>query len=141
MSREHPHDAKAHALHGHTEHEPGGHLHAGVAEDYAARPHPEFVVLDVGGAVGALIVRTDPEMHGVEIEISPVADEHDRSHKQVLERKQGEEPAFTAVFDGLRQGRYALWVDSRARAREVEIAGGQITHLDWRLCAGGAPLK
>lgn len=38
---------------------------------YADRPHPEYVVLDIGGECGALILHTDPEMHGVEVEISP----------------------------------------------------------------------
>ena len=139
MTREHQHHAKAHALHGHTEHEPGSHVHPGVAEDYAARPHPEFVVLDVGEAVGALIVHTDPEMHGVEIEISPAADEHDRSHKQVLERRVDQRAAFTAVFDGLPAGRYTLWVEDQARARDVLIEGSTVAELDWRAEPRDAP--
>jgi hypothetical protein len=111
----------------------GEHSHGQpVGEDYAARKHPEFVALDIGGDVGALIVHTDPEMHGVEIEISAAGEDEKRTHKQVLERKRDERPAFTAVFDGLRTGRYTLWVDDQPRAREVAIEGSRITELDWR---------
>jgi hypothetical protein len=127
-----PHEDDTHS-HGHDH--AHGHGHSDAVEDYAARKHPEFVAIDIGGEIGALIVHTDPEMHGVEIEISPAGEDHKRSHKQVLERRLGERPAFTAVFDGLPAGRYTLWVDDEARAREVEIEGARIAELDWRASA------
>jgi len=102
------------------------------AEDHAARTHPEFVALEIGGHLGALIVHTGPDMHGLEVEISPDPDDRERSHKQVLERSMSGRPAFTAVFDRLPAGTYALWTDGRARARGIAIDGGSITELDWR---------
>jgi hypothetical protein len=111
--------------------------HEHPAEDYSARKHPEFVVLEIGGNLGALVVHTDADMHGVEIEISPEHDHRRRSHKQVLERSNGR-PAFTAVFDGLAAGSYALWDAGRARARSVAIEGGLVTDLDWRTPERGA---
>ncbi len=101
-------------------------------ENYSARKHPEFVVLDIGDDVGALIIHTDPEMHGEEVEISPADDDARRSHKDVLERSSDGMPAFTAVFDGLRAGSYTLWSGGEARARGVHITGGSIAELDWR---------
>ena len=88
------------------------HSHAHAA--YAARPHPEWVVLDIGEDVGALIVHADPQLHGVEVEISPAGADAARSHKEVLERNMGGAPAFTAVFDGLRQGRLIVSVKDKA---------------------------
>src|SRR5437588_10283354 len=88
-------------------------------EHYAARRHPEFVVLEIGPGLGALIVHTDASMHGVEIEISPAGDDGRRSHKQVLERSVGGRPAHTAVFDQLPAGAYTLWTDGAARIRNV----------------------
>ena len=61
-----------------------------------------------------------------------------RSHKQVLERSINGRPAFTAVFDGLAAGSYALWDRGRARTRGIAIAGGLVTELDWRTPPGGA---
>jgi hypothetical protein len=110
-----------HAARGHSHH----------VEDYAARKHPEFVVLDVGENLGALIIHTGAELHGVEIEISPYGHDAERSHKQVLERSAGGRPQFTAVFDGLPSGVYTLWCDGRARVRGVKIEAGKIVQLDW----------
>lgn len=100
-------------------------------EHYSAREHPEFVVLEIGEHIGALIVHTGAEMHGVEVEISPEGDDDHRSHKEVLERSAGGEPAFTAVFDGLRAGTYTLWTGGVPRIRGVAVAGGKIGELRW----------
>ena len=116
----HPQDRAEHGSRGHPN------------EAYSARKHPEFVVLEIGGDVGALILRTDPKMHGNEIEISPADDDGLRSHKEVLERSINGEAAFTAVFDGLSGGTYTLWPAGDEPVRGVKVAGGEITQLDWR---------
>jgi hypothetical protein len=105
---------------------------------YADRPHPEFVVLDVGGRFGALIIHTDADLHGVEVEISPAARDDERSHKEFLERNAGGRPAYTAVFEKLEQGRYTLWTHGVPRARGVLITGGEVAELDWTRAAGAA---
>jgi hypothetical protein len=111
------------------------------SENYSSRKHPEFVVLDIGADVGALIVHTDAAMHGNEIEISPTGDDEHRSHKEVLERESAGQPAFTAVFDALTAGSYTLWSAGRPLAREVGVEGGRVANLDLRYAAvtrGGA---
>jgi hypothetical protein len=104
-------------------------------ENYAARPHPEYVVLDIGEHLGALIVYTDAELHGTEIEISPAGEDARRSHKDVLERGVSGHPAFTAVFDKLPEGTYTLWSGGVPRARGVEVTGGAVAELDWTTAA------
>ena len=104
---------------------------------HAARSHPEFVVLEIGEDLGALIVHTDAHMHGVEVEISPAGDDSARSHKEVLERTVGGRPAFTAVFDRLPGGEYTLWTGGVARSRGVAVAGGEIRELSW----AGSPAR
>ena len=104
----------------------------GRHEDHAARPHPEFVVLDIGDDVGALIVHAPAALVGTEVEISPERDDARRSHKDVLERRVNGRPAYTAVFDGLREGAYTLWAEGVARTRGVTITGGAIAEIDWR---------
>jgi hypothetical protein len=100
-------------------------------EHHSGRKHPEFVVLEIGDDVGALIVHTEPDMHGVEIEISRIGEDRNRSHKEVLERSGGGRRDFTAVFDGLNEGTYTLWTRDVAREREVRIKGGEIAELHW----------
>lgn len=117
MAHEHAHD------HGHS------HAHP---HDYSARAHPENVMLDLGGDVGALILHTDPAMHGVEVEISPDGAARDGRHKQILERFMGGRSAFTAVFDELEEGSYTLWVGDEPRSTGVAVQGGRVAELDWR---------
>jgi hypothetical protein len=107
------------------------HKHSEVEEPYAARRHPEPVVLDIGADVGALIVDTDAGMVGVEVEISATGSDGERSHKEVLEREIEGRPAYTAVFDKVRAGSYTLWVDDVARERGVVVIGGAVAELDW----------
>jgi hypothetical protein len=121
---------------GQPQHEPSPPPH----ERYAARRHPEAVVLDLGADIGALIVHTDPGMHGLEVEISATGEDDVRSHKEVLERQINGRPAYTAVFDDVREGSYTLWVDDVARARDVVVAGGSIAELDWARDAGSHAL-
>ena len=108
------------------------HDHAHPHERYADRPHPEYVVLEIGGELGALIVHTAPELHGAEIEISRTGDDATRQHKDVLERPLGDAPAFSAVFDQIEEGGYTLWIDDVAAQRDVQVAGGTVAELDWR---------
>lgn len=110
-----------------------GHAHGdrGVEENHAARRHPEQVVLDIGQDIGALILHTDADMLGVEVEISAMGNDDDRSHKDVLEREINGRPAYTAVFDKVRDGSYTLWVDGVAMARDVRVPGAAVAELDW----------
>jgi hypothetical protein len=120
--------------HGHSHRRGGGdheHSHGLGEENYAARRHPEQVVLDIGEDIGALIVHTDAGMLGVEVEISATGQDDRRTHKDVLEREINGRPAYTAVFDKVRQGSYTLWVDDVARAREVLVTGATVAQLDW----------
>ena len=111
-------------------------------ENHAARRHPEHVVLDIGGDIGALILHASAGMLGVEVEISATGQDDRRSHKDVLEREIEGRPAYTAVFDNIREGSYTLWVDDVACERDVVVSGGAISEVDWsaRELPTGAPV-
>ncbi|HEU5477544.1 MAG TPA: hypothetical protein VFU64_06940 [Gaiellaceae bacterium] len=90
---------------------------------------PEHVMLDLGPGVGALVLRTAAELHGVEIEISLAGRDDERSHKQVHERLVAGRPLYAAVFDRLPAGDYTLWLDDRPLRRHVSVAGAAVTNL------------
>ena len=113
-----------------------GHLHEAGEENHAGRHHSEQVVLDIGEDIGALIIHTDASMLGTEVEISATGQDDRRAHKDVLEREISGHPAYTAVFDKIREGSYTLWVDQQARARDVVVSGGMIAELDWAIRPG-----
>ena len=92
----------------------------------------QHVVLELGDGIGALIVHTDPELLGAEIEISPSGDDGCRSHKAVLRRAAGQYESCALVYDNLPAGSYTLWIDDVARARDVRVESGTVAALDWR---------
>ena len=114
-------------MHDHT-HPHDSHHH----ETYADHPHSRHVVLELGDGIGALIVHTDPELLGAEVEISPSGDDANRSHKEVLERVTEGGSAHVLVFDNLAEGGYTLWIGGVPTTRDVRVAGGAIAEFDWR---------
>jgi hypothetical protein len=90
---------------------------------------PEHVMLDLGPGVGALVLHTGADLHGVEIEISPSSSDEERSHKQVHERPVAGRPLYAAVFDRLPAGEYTLWLGGRPLRRQVAVAGAAVTDI------------
>ncbi|HEY2538283.1 MAG TPA: hypothetical protein VGI28_02100 [Stellaceae bacterium] len=102
-----------------------------MTERYSDRVHPETVVLDIGGDIGALIIYAKGELHGREIEVSPRGSTT-RVHVEVLERRMNGRPVFAAVFPGLRADEYEIWENARKPSGTVTIVGGEVATVDWR---------
>jgi hypothetical protein len=104
-----------------------------MTDEPVVRPHPEHVVLDIGGEIGALIIHADPELHDLQIEISRSGEESGkREHQHILERPIGGHTIYAAVFGDLREGRYTLFTNNAVRESDVLIHGAAVTTLDWR---------
>jgi hypothetical protein len=86
-------------------------------------------MLDLGPGVGALVLHTGADLHGVEIEISPYGSDDARSHKQVHERPAGGRRLYAAVFDRLPAGEYTLWLHGAPLRRGVAVAGATVTDI------------
>ncbi|HKD69491.1 MAG TPA: hypothetical protein VKB84_21815 [Candidatus Binataceae bacterium] len=97
------------------------------------RVHSETVVLNIGQDIGALIIYTDAELHGREIEVSPRGNAGTRTHVEVLERRINDRPVFAAVFPQLRAGEYDIWGKASNLSYPVTIVGGEVATVDWRL--------
>ncbi len=105
-----------------------------MSTEPVARPHPEHVVLDLGGEVGALVVRADPTAHDLQVEICRSGEEDGkREHQHVLERPINGQTIYAAVFGGLRQGSYTLLTNDTVRESNVLIEGAAVTTVDWRI--------
>jgi len=103
-----------------------------MAEVHDMSTRTEQVVLDIGGDIGALILYTNPQANGAEIEISPRGEHGHRSHNQVHERRFNGVVRYAAVYPDLHAGEYDLWQDGPTPADRVTIIGGQVAELDWR---------
>lgn len=99
-----------------------------------ARPHsaPGTVVLDVGAAVGALVLIAPPELEGREIEISSRGDAPGpRTHSEVRPRTARDRGRFAAVYPQLPAGTYTVWGADGAEAMTVTIRGGEVETAWW----------
>jgi hypothetical protein len=103
-----------------------------MAEQHIDRVHPETVVLDIGQDIGALVLYTDAELRGREIEVSPLGSGAKRVHVEVLERRINGRPVFAAVFPGLRADNYDIWQRAGNPTATVTIVGGEVATVDWR---------
>jgi len=93
---------------------------------------PGSVVLDLGPGQGALVLRTPPELDGVEIEISRQdLPESRRVHSQVRPRHLASGPQYAAVYPGLAVGDYAVWRDETTSAMVVTVAAATVTTTWW----------
>ena len=98
------------------------------------------VVLELGDAVGVLVLEATVELNGREIEISPVDGIHDhvhahahahRTHSMVRERGTAAGKGYAAVYPGLAVGTYTVWRDHDTPAGRITIDGGRVTRYRW----------
>jgi len=108
------------------------------------------VVLELGDAVGVLVLEATVGLNGREIEISPVGGYHDhdqdhahdhdhahgdahahRTHSMVRERGTAAGKSYAAVYPGLAVGAYTIWRDRGTPVGTVTIDGGRVTRYRW----------
>jgi hypothetical protein len=128
----------------------------------AENPHAGsgMVALDIGDAIGALVVSCPQEMDGAEIEICPAGrrteapdeggdwwqgdwrshSDHDHSdghspnwpHVSVIRRPVDDGEVHAAVFPGLQEGEYELWRRPHdATALTVWVERASVASVDW----------
>lgn len=102
------------------------------------------VLLDIGGAVGALVVTMPAELDGVEVEIGRRAgpdldhdprrhhDHHHRPHVAVVGRPVADGIIHSLVFAELVAGEYELYRRPDGPVElAVSITGGTVTEAAW----------
>jgi hypothetical protein len=139
-------------LHGHTHHADPGHTHAhththeaGVGHTHDPEPGPgpgpgsegnlgpsaeASVVLDIGPHAGALVLYTDGDLAGAEIEIRPCGGDWLGTHTAVRERHAGGRVLHAGVFGSLAAGPYDLRLKGGGPgsfALTVEVVAGVVT--------------
>ncbi|HEV7205811.1 MAG TPA: hypothetical protein VGN18_14470 [Jatrophihabitans sp.] len=104
-----------------------------MSEDHNRHAGQGAVLLDIGGDVGALVVRAPASLAGTEIEIRAVDATGARpTHVAVLPRPTGNGLSHSAVFAELERGTYELCrrPDGPVALR-VTITGGEVQQADW----------
>jgi hypothetical protein len=86
----------------------------------------DALLLDVGDGIGALVLITDAQMLGREIEVSA---EGGGSRVHAVVHARGDQGVKAAVFVELPQGRYDVWRPGGSVWTTVCITGGQVSEL------------
>ena len=103
-----------------------------MTEPAAGPSGPGTVVMELGGAIGALVLYTPADLDGREIEISRDDDPGARrTHSQVRRRHMADATRYAAVYPDLLAGTYTIWADEQNAAATVVITGGQIATCNW----------
>ena len=97
-------------------------------------------MLDIGGVVGALIVKVDDAMEGSELPIEFAEEPHRDIHTGVWRRAMAGDTVVVAVFPELLEGRYRIHAGTHHDGVKVHITGGQISELDLRRHRRDRPL-
>jgi len=109
---------------------------AGAAADHAAELPIDLttgsVALDIGDDAGALVIHTDADRLGDEIEIEPLSPERPRRHVAVLARRVAGHTAYAAVFGDLLAGAYRVPIAGKPTSTTIEINPGEISEIDQR---------
>ena len=92
------------------------------------------VVVDIGGDIGALIVRLDDDLEGSELPIESIDDPTLDKHTGVWRRPlgNGRDSVVVAVFPDLVEGTYRLTARPGDVPAEIVVVGGQVAELDLR---------
>ena len=101
------------------------HSHSHHDASFWTRRHTESVVLDIGEDVGALVLYTPAELHGREIEVSPIASGH-RVHSAVLERSLNGRVFYAATYPELPAGEYEVCCHGAPR---FSITAGSVSEV------------
>jgi hypothetical protein len=91
------------------------------------------VLLDIGEAVGALVLDMPEELVGAEIEARPVPPRNGHlPHVEVLRRPAPAGEVCSAVFAELAAGTYELYERPAGPVRlTATVTGGQVNQLRW----------
>jgi len=91
------------------------------------------IVLDIGGDIGAAVVRAPDALDGEEIEIRRSGTPWDGTHVAFHRRLLGAEQVVAAVFPHLPSGRW----EARRRGDDegpvvvLDVGGGRVTRIDF----------
>jgi hypothetical protein len=96
-------------------------------------------VINVGEHAGALVLASNEERSGTEVEIHPVSRPGARTHVWVLPREGRDGVVYAAIFPSLESGDYAILNVDGSIADVVSVPPNQVTHATLGVVRIGGP--
>jgi hypothetical protein len=104
-----------------------GHTH-GWRDPHAAPGRAS--VLDIGGDIGAIIVRLPDDTPSGELTACARGNPSAHFHTGVHYRNSGGEQGWVAVFPDVKAGEYSLLTEDGQEHTPFQVVGGQVTSLE-----------
>jgi hypothetical protein len=98
-----------------------------MSEPVFAASNEGSVMLDIGGDIGAMVLRVPPMLDGHEFEIEASDLSIPRTHSAVRERRLDSGTFYAAVYISLKEGDYRV-VES---GQNFTVVGGKITEVNF----------
>ena len=92
-------------------------------------------MLDIGGAVGAVVIITEADLDGTEVEVRRQGTEWDGTHVAVRSRPTAGEPVYAAVFSQLHEGVHEFRrrpTQPEPSVHRIKVTGGGVVEFQWR---------
>jgi hypothetical protein len=124
----HADEAHAHGDHAHGDHAHGDHVHV---EATPPTVPSRAVVINVHDHAGALVLASNEERSGIEVEIHPVSHPEARTHVWVLPREGRDGVVYAAIFPSLECGDYAILNTDGSIGEVISIPPNRVTHTTW----------
>ena len=93
------------------------------------------MILDIGGAVGAVVILTGADLDGTEVEVRRLETEWDGTHVAIRSRPTAGEPVYAAVFSQLREGVHEFRrrpTQADQSVHRIKVTGGRVVEFQWR---------
>jgi hypothetical protein len=97
-------------------------------------PSRGSVVLDIGEDVGAVVILTDAELDGTELEVRRLGTAWNGAHVAVRSRPTVGEPVYAAVFGRLHEGVHEFRqrpAELLGPVHQVTVIGGELVEFNW----------
>ena len=97
-------------------------------------PSHGSVVLDIGEDVGAVVILTDAELDGTELEVRRLGTAWNGTHVAVRSRPTIGEPVYAAVFGRLHEGVHEFRqrpAELLGPVHQVTVIGGELVEFNW----------
>jgi hypothetical protein len=107
---------------------PGGAVEPPLDRSAPRDAEAEFLVLDIGGDVGALVLYADESYLGAEIDLTTAGMPRNHHVHTVIRRRRAPAREFVAgVYPELAAGVYTVWDLEGEALGDITITGGRVT--------------
>ncbi len=108
-----------------------GHSHGQPSEAQAPTEPSRAVVIEVDEDHGALVLSSNADRAGIEVQIHPASNPSQRTHVWVLPREGRDEVVYAAIFPRLATDDYSVLAVDGSISLAISVLANRVTYAEW----------